>query len=304
MSSLWCSCSASSLSMPSASSKGTRKGLSEPLERNSPAERSVPTASSMSFCMAGSFTSSMPTIAGTAPSCTNVAARCAQCELVGSEENECKMLATTHAASFLTSKSSWPRRSMTHASSGLRMTESTCSLVPAATFEIAQHASLRVCALVDLIASGSTSRMPLSSTACVAAAEPVRTLQRVRSAGVRVLASVRSRRMAINGATTPCCTTTSMRSSPPSEMYDRAQQVSMITSSSCKRSSLAVRIHSTDRSHVSRHKRGTEEARDVQGCARAIAIGACKAGRTHARGDSGGMAHHPQSTHRESAQRP
>ena len=67
----------------------------------------------------------MLTIGGIAPNCTSVLARIAQCVLVGSDENECKMLAMTHAASFRTSKSSLASRSTTFASSGLRITRST-----------------------------------------------------------------------------------------------------------------------------------------------------------------------------------
>ena len=81
--------------------------------------------------------------------------------------------------------------------------------------------------------------MPASMTACVASAEPVRMLHSVRSAGVRVLLSVRSFMMFIRRGTMPVWTPKSIRSSPPSVTYERAQHVSIRTSSSPSISSFA-----------------------------------------------------------------
>ena len=65
---------------------------------------------------------------------TSVVARCAFVALA-SDAKPCRMLATTHAASFLTSNSSVDSLSMTVARSGLLTTDVTCCGVPAATVE-------------------------------------------------------------------------------------------------------------------------------------------------------------------------
>ena len=122
-------------------------------------------------CIVASFASSIDTIGAMQPSSTS-RATIAAARAPGSDWYECIALATTQPASFLTSNSSLAKRSITSAGSGVFISRSSCAGVPAATLDIAQHASFRVCILALCSTAGSISRMPWSRTCCVASSDP------------------------------------------------------------------------------------------------------------------------------------
>ena len=156
----------------------------------------------------------------------------------GSDWYECIALATTHPASFLTSNSSLAKRSITSAGSGVFISRSSCAGVPAATLDIAQHASFRVCILALCSTAGSISRMPWSRTCCVASSDPDIIELIARMPGRRT-ASGPDLQSSTRRGTAPAMHTVSIISLGPSERYEIAHAASACTSESSSVSSFA-----------------------------------------------------------------